>query len=699
MTLTGQVWRKEQASEYQILYLRNTSIICQEQNVQEPCVMIYDDSGEKLRVGNIVKVSGRLSFFEDERNPGGFSQRSYYRIRKIAVYLWSDRVECVKDEVFPMREALDDLRSRWRELLIEQTGEADAGILCAMLLGEKRQMDAEVKELYQMNGIAHILAISGLHLSFVGLGFYRFVRRMTGSYPLGGIAGMSFLLLYILMIGASVSAVRAVIMFCIRVGADMSGRVCDAPTSAAVAAVGVILWRPLSFYDAGFQLSFGAVGGIIFLQPLLAGKRKPESGRKRRAGMIRDSLAASLSVQLVTLPVILYHYNEFPVYSVLLNLMVIPLMSLLLALGFLGSLLCLVWEPAGGLCLSLCGSILKLYEFLCGCISHLPLHRVISGEPEIGGIAVYYLCLLVLGLAMYEKARRGICFAAAAVGALALLLACPAVNHRGLEVTFLDVGQGDGIFIRERGGLTCLIDGGSSDNSSVGRYCIEPFLKARGVSDLDYIFVTHGDNDHISGLKELVERRSVSVEIGCIVFPERQVWDEGLEELCTLAQSLGIRTAQIHPGQKVTGKELTIGCLCPDGNILQKTGNEASLVLEAIYGELDILLTGDVEGLGEELLTELLEKEYDVLKAAHHGSRNSTGEAFLNKVRPDLAIISAGRDNRYGHPHSETLERLEKAGAVVLNTADSGAIILRMTGKEVENLKIIQYNRFYEKFE
>lgn len=699
VTVTGQVYQKEQASEYQIVYLKNTSIIYREQNVQEPYVMIYDRGEEKLRVGNIVKVSGRLSFFENERNPGGFSQKNYYRVKKIAAYLWSDRVECVKDEVFPVRDALDTLRRRWRKLLTEQAGEEDAGILSAMILGEKKQMDTEVKELYQTNGIAHILAISGLHLSFVGLGFYRFVRRATGSYPLGGIAGMSFLLLYILMIGTSVSAVRAVIMFCIRVGADMSGRVCDAPTSAAVAAVGVILWRPLSFYDAGFQLSFGAVGGIIFLQPLLAGRRNEKNGRKQRKGMLTDSLAASLSVQLVTLPVILYHYNEFPIYSVLLNLIVIPLMSVLLALGFLGSLLCLVWEPAGGLCLSICGGILKLYEILCAGASHLPLHRVVPGKPEIVGVAVYYLCLLVLGFAAYGKAQRKICLAAAAVGGLALALACPAVNYRGLEVTFLDVGQGDGIFIRERGGVTCLIDGGSSDTSGVGKYCIEPFLRARGVSSVDYAFVTHGDSDHISGLRELIERQNVGVEIGCIVFPDRRVWDANLEELCLLAQSREIRTATILPGQQITGKDLTIECLGPDGGELGETGNGASLILSASYGELDILFTGDVEGQGEMLLTETVQRQYEVLKVSHHGSRNSTGEDLLERILPKLAIISAGRDNQYGHPHSETLERLDHVGAVALSTADCGAIILKTSGKEVANLQIIQYNRVYEKFE
>lgn len=481
----------------------------------------------------------------------------------------------------------------------------------------------------------------------------------------------------------------------------MSGRVYDAPTAVAAAAAVVILWRPFSFYDAGFQLSFGAVCGIIFLYPLVseeeAGYRNSAVKEKRntRSSLlsgIKDSFTASICIQAATLPAILFHYYEFPVYSVLLNLIVIPLMSLLLVSGFAGSFLCLFWPGGGILCMQLCGLILKLYERLCRGIGLLPKHQLITGKPEVFGIIVYctglLLCLLLLHGKICRAARAG----AYTVGMLALIFSCPAVNHKGLEAVFLDVGQGDGIFIRERGGITCLIDGGSSDVSKVGKYRIEPFLKARGVSEIDYAFVTHGDSDHISGLEELLERQDIGVRISCVVFPEQELWDEKLESLCLLAREYGTRTAVMHPGQRLEGKKLILGCIAPDGEKLAETGNAASLVLEGTYGELDILFTGDVEGEGENLLTEILEKEYEVLKVAHHGSKNSTNEKFLEIVHPKLAVISAGRDNRYGHPHEETLVKLEKEGAAVLITAQSGAVILKAKGKDAADLKITQYN-------
>ncbi|MCI9271461.1 MAG: DNA internalization-related competence protein ComEC/Rec2 [Dorea sp.] len=696
----------EQADNYQILYLRNNSIYVQtdhrqEQIVQEPYVMIYEDGGSRLRLGNTVQVMGELCFFEEERNPGGFSQKDYYQVKRIAAYLWSSQVQRLDGRVFLLRDLLYRFRLQWEKQLMETAGEEEGGVLCAILLGNKKEINDNIKQIYQMGGLSHILAISGLHLSFVGLGFYRMLRRLTGSYALGGAFGMAFLLLYIIMIGSSVSAVRALIMFCIRVGADMSGRVYDAPTAVAAAAAGVILWRPFSFYDAGFQLSFGAVCGIIFLYPLVseeeAGYRNSAVKEKRntRSSLlsgIKDSFTASICIQAATLPAILFHYYEFPVYSVLLNLIVIPLMSLLLVSGFAGSFLCLFWPGGGILCMQLCGLILKLYERLCRGICLLPKHQLITGKPEVFGIIVYctglLLCLLLLHGKICRAARAG----AYTVGMLALIFSCPAVNHKGLEAVFLDVGQGDGIFIRERGGITCLIDGGSSDVSKVGKYRIEPFLKARGVSEIDYAFVTHGDSDHISGLEELLERQDIGVRISCVVFPEQELWDEKLESLCLLAREYGTRTAVMHPGQRLEGKKLILGCIAPDGEKLAETGNAASLVLEGTYGELDILFTGDVEGEGENLLTEILEKEYEVLKVAHHGSKNSTNEKFLEIVHPKLAVISAGRDNRYGHPHEETLVKLEKEGAAVLITAQSGAVILKAKGKDAADLKITQYN-------
>ena len=228
-----------------------------------------------------------------------------------------------------------------------------------------------------------------------------------------------------------------------------------------------------------------------------------------------------------------------------------------------------------------------------------------------------------------------------------------------LTTVVLDVGQGDGIFMRGPEGGTYLVDGGSSDVNKVGQYRLEPFLKSQGVGMLDYVLISHGDNDHMNGVGELIERQNIGVKIGTLVLPVKEVWDEALEELARKARNRGIRVVMIEPGLSIREGEMMLTCIQPGnmeiksedaesrqtnavpgtGSTGLKPGNEASMVLAVQYGEFDMLLTGDVEGEGEMQLIKQLEESYldctwEVLKVAHHGSKNSSAKEFLRQVQP-----------------------------------------------------------------
>lgn len=712
--ITGQVYRKEKASDYQILYLKNISVTYQKKSIQESKIIIYDSNqNTDIKIGNRIQCTGAVDYFESATNPGNFDRKFYYQKQNIHAYMWADAIEVVDTKEFVLRNMLCELRERWSTHFLETMGEKNGGILCAMLLGEKAFMDIEVKELYQLNGIAHILAISGLHLSFIGHGFYQMVRRTSGSYLIGGIAGLFFMSLYILMIGMSVSALRAVVMFVLRVIADMSGRVYDPLTAVSLAAVLVILWRPLSFYDGGFQLSFGAIIGILFVNPLIEGALRSDekmeekaltqvkqgtgalgnlvSGIKKRSfDFCVSSLLANFSIQLLTLPVLLYHYYEFPLYSFLINMIVVPMMSVVLFLALAGSVVGMMPVGTANVLLRCCGVIFDGYEWLCEQTLRIPLGRIVTGQPTFLGITLYYL--LVAGfvglLVLAKKKAKPWMLSTVLAGCLCLFVGCPFISHKGLEVTMLDVGQGDCIFLREKN-FACLIDGGSSSVKNLGKYRIESFLKCKGVQSLDCVFISHGDQDHISGIQEMLERQKEGVEIEYLVLPVESVWDESLLELARRAKDNGTKVVVMAAGDLVGYGELKIECLYPAVN--QKSGskvnagievgNASSMVLDVTYGELDMLFTGDVEGAGEEAVCKLLDKQYEVLKVAHHGSKNSSSEEFLEKVNPMIGLISAGKDNSYGHPHDETLERLEKVGSKIFSTQESGAITIRADGE------------------
>ena len=248
--------------------------------------------------------------------------------------------------------------------------------------------------------------------------------------------------------------------------------------------------------------------------------------------------------------------------------------------------------------------------------------------------------------------------------------------HRPVEVTFLDVGQGDAVFLRTDAGTTCLIDGGSTTVSDVGTYRLLPFLKSRGVSSLDYLFLSHMDADHINGAEELLKDqfRGIPIRHLCL---SALPGDETRERLEKEARLFGTELCYISRGTVFREKGAEIRCLSPVKDQKKEDENENSEVLMVEISGLRILFTGD---LGEEGEQELLEAGTDlraaVLKVGHHGSRFSTGEDFLEAVSPGFAVISCAEDNRYGHPAPETVERLERAGCRIFYTMKSGAVTL-----------------------
>ncbi len=701
IVLTGRVYKKQVRESFQILYLKDNSIENQEQSFKESRALVYNEAKEEIHIGQTVRIAGEAFFFEPAYNPGNFDQKLYYRKQGIHGAVWAEDAQVVDSSVCPLADGLYELRIAWKSLFLRHMPEENGTALSAMILGEKAEMDKDLKELYQANGIGHVLAISGLHLSFIGVGLYQLLRRATGSYKMGGAAGISFLLLYVLLIGFTVSAVRALVMFLFRVGADMAGRHYDAPTALSVAASIVLLWRPLSLYDGGFWLSFGAALAILAVVPAIQQSAYPKGGREHVWNMALQGLTASVGINLSILPILLYYFFEFPLYSFLLNLFVIPLMSVLLLLGLAGSLFVLWLPPVSGLLFLICRGIFWVYEMSCKITLCLPGARLVIGRPGIWQIAVYYgILLLVVGLLRYGKAQKLI-QSVKWIRRLAVLLWAAGIimltarfgETEKITAVILDVGQGDGIFMRGPKGGTYLIDGGSSDVKKVGQYRLESFLKSQGAGRLDYVLVSHGDSDHMNGVEELIERQDIGVKIGTLALPAQEAWDEALAGLAEKAESYGVRVAVIEPGQNIREGEMTVTCIQPgnmemEGDAGLEPGNAASMVLAVRYGGFDMLLTGDVEGEGERRLANILEEQYqdrtwEVLKVAHHGSKNSSTEELLQQVRPAYAFISAGRENRYGHPHKETIERLTDVGSKVYSTQENGAITVEVEDGEI----------------
>lgn len=679
--LSGQVLQKNQNN----LYLSEVSILNQELSNQFPIqsVICYTNKEEnEAKLGSTVYIRGKLMDFSSATNPGEFNAKLYYSTLGVDVSIKECEVLWESTTYSFLYESLWNLKQRCEKKLEEYLEEQDAAILKTILLGEKGVLDKDIKGLYKQGGIIHILAISGLHISILGTGLYKLLRK--SGIPLWGsvIISVIMILLYGMMTRAGVSAYRAIGMFLIRMLAEIVGRAYDTQTALGVLLLFMVMENPLYLYHSGFLLSFSSVLGICVIQSALG---KGQNQRKYREGIkkwvitfkegVYQSGIAGISVTLATLPVLLMYFYEIPLYGNLLNLIVLPLMPILMFLG-----IGIIIIP-GGIWTELISYpihiILLVYQKLCLGSEKLPLHNIILGKPKNWQICVYIFILtcLVIG-----KKRIKPCIKRVAVLLGVILLSIR--PRAGLEVTFLDVGQGDCICIQTQNYKNYLVDGGSSSKSKIGEYQIVPFLKYKGISIIDGIFLTHSDEDHVNGIRQIIES-NVGIPITKIILPEiaDSCKSEAYIELENLIRQSGIPLYYIKKGIAWEEGDLEILCLHPPAQYDKSNANAYSQVLFLKNKDFTILLTGDIEADGEVALTEELVRQkisdVSLLKVAHHGSKNSTETEFLEVVTPQVAIISCGKTNAYGHPHKELIERLEAYDAKIISTQQSGAISIK----------------------
>lgn len=685
--ITGTVCEKEltKEGEKRILCLEDitfTGVPLSEQEWEKVICYLAEDSKE-AKLGSRVLVKGYAGGFDQATNPGQFDMQRYYRTEGISFRMSKAYILAESASYSRFREELYKLRKRMAEVLDENLAEEDAGIVKTMLLGSKGTIDSELKSLYQRNGIAHILAISGLHISLLGMGAYDLLKRLGLPVRICALAAGIFMFCYGIMTGFSVSMLRAVIMFLLHMLSKMVKRTYDMLTAAAVAAVLILAEQPLYLYDGGFVFSFGTVAGIGLVMPVL-------TETQGSLPLPFRSLLSGLAMAAVSYPIYLWFYYQFPPYSILLNLLVIPLMSFLMASGLVILGLSALGTELIVFPSFLIHGILKIYRFSCDICERLPGHTFTPGKPSAWQIVVYLLLLLGLvvwyGLKKKEfslKCRWGI-----------LLIAVVILSIRpwnALEITFLDVGQGDCIYIKSRTGNCYLVDGGSTSVSEVGTYRILPFLKYQGAAKLKAVIVTHPDEDHINGILTLLtmgEKQGIQIESLILPEIEQQLENDSYRELEEAAAKAQIPVLYICAGDGIADGEMRIKCLNPVPGTDYKEPNEYSVVLELTEGKFRALFTGDAEKEGEQMILEEFAKRsaeisVTVLKVAHHGSRYATSEKMLALIKPQVSVISCGKKNVYGHPHEQTLQRLKESGSIIFSTPQNGAVTVKMEDEEI----------------
>lgn len=708
----GKIYKIENTAFGTNIYLKGVEVEDGEKSVSVKRIFVNTEKIPNVKIGNIIKVRGKLRQFEEAANKGNFDSKKYYLSLGFYGKIEAGTIEVINSDYSGIRQGLYEMRmeiiERLEKLCSDNNGifsiiNNKNGIIGAIILGDKTDLDSDIKELYSVSGIAHILAISGLHISFIGMAIYRLLRRRF-RFLFSAAVSIPVVLSFGIMSGFGISTIRAIIMFILKIIGEVLGRKYDAITAISLAGLVLLVQNPFVVYNSGFQMSFGAIIAIVLILPIVEEILNTDN-------KIIKVLSANFTISLVMNPILAWNYYELPTFSFLLNIVVVPLMSVVIVSSIVGIFCsCIMFGFGKVVIFPGCG-ILELYTFLCNIINKSSVASIVVGQPKVTIIIVYYAILLVVlfglknirtkytraekerniikketGLVLEKKAKKERRIKgqnvklrlACIVGFLLLNCLIYYIPNPGFYITFINVGQGDGILIHGDNGTKVMVDGGSTSEKQVAKNCIVPYLKAEGIGTIDYSIITHTDKDHISGILEILENNNSNrIRIKNLVMPDINMKDDTYNELIEKAKLKKINVLYIKKGDTLSLGKTKIKCIYPETTTTASDKNDYCTVLSVKNKTSKILLTGDISKEIEEKIKDEIEENYTVLKVAHHGSNYSSSEKFLKKVNPKYSIISVGKNNSYGHPGNETMERLRKQGGVIYRTDEKGGITIR----------------------
>lgn len=666
----------------------------------EGLALVKADRYPQRRYGDRVRIEGLLEtppVFE------GFSYRDYLARQGIHSLIRRAEVTFLaENEANRLLYHLFEFKRYAQSTIARLLPEPQAALLTGILLGVETGIPSNLMDDFAATGTTHIIAISGFNITiisgiFAGLAQQLFGKRRALWIAIAGVA------VYTIFVGASAAVVRAAVMGVLYLVGQYAGRATFAPVSLAAAGIAMTAWNPHTLWDVGFQLSFAATAGLVLCtEPLerffeRALSRLTSAERARRiVNLISEALIVTLAAQITTTPIILHYFGRLSLVALLSNFFILPAQPGVMIWGGIAALLGLIIRPLGRVVGWIAWVFLTYTIEVVRVTARVPFA---STPAQMKGWMVFVYYGLLGGVTWWlgkpreqrkellGRLRSG--FLArlkvkVLIGAAAVLLVLGFFAWRSLpdgrlHVSFLDVGQGDAVFVQTPSGRQMLIDGGPSESvllSQLGRQM--PFWDR----SLDVVVLTHPDSDHITGLIPVMERYRVDA----VVFREMGCEEEICEYWRELLRAEGARVHRGEAGLGIMldeGLEMTV--LHPGANLVEGSGtgfNNNSIVARLTYGQASVLLPGDIEAEVErELVEETAPLDSTVLKVAHHGSCSSTTQEFLDTVNPELVVISVGAENDFGHPCPDVLDRLE--GLPVYRTDRHGVVELVSDGRQM----------------
>ena len=629
-----------------------------------------DEPLPTIRIGDKISAGGNLKLLTDYKNPGLIDNVTRMKANGITARMSASKngitVEAVSGNFYTkFLRGIAAVRKHYRESMAQVMAREDAAALFAMLFGGYAGLNPELVEDFQTTGIVHILSVSGSHMTMLSAATSTVCKSC--HVPKGATFILGFLIIgtYAILSALLPQVVRSASMGVLIFFAKTLDAEAEGARLLTLTAIAMLFYQPLLLFDVSFQLSFTSTAGLMYLSPNL------KTRLERLPKFFAEAASMTLGAQLASLPVIVWYFNQLSLSSVLANAFVMPLLELVIVGGLLGGLIAAIAPFAGKIFFVVMAMIFDTGAELNRIFAKLPLSAV--QVPTLGLTAgfLYYVALIL---------RRPIILLP-----IIFLLAINISRPNGeLEVSFVDVGQGDCAVVVTPHGKCMIFDAGGVREKmfDIGGRVVVPYLKHENIRAVDKIFLTHAHEDHAGGAGSVIKK-----------FPVDEIITAG-ESKADYAAVFGIAQEllpKMHVAQ--TGEVFTIDGVQVEVLFAPKvgSGNEISNVYRIRYGDVTFLITGDlIKDVEAQILSAGIDVSSTVLKVAHHGSATSSSEEFLRAVKPKCAVICVGYGNTFGHPRAEVLERLENLPTKIFRTDRDGLIKFRTDGKHLHVETFVQ---------
>ena len=677
---------------------------------------------DDVKYGDIIYIKGEYKRPDIQRNYCGFDYNEYLKTKDI---IGTINVQEYKIQNSPktvettFHNYIQNIKNKINDILSPKV----SGVFIGIVLGDRTYIDDQTTENFKNANLTHILAVSGMHMTFLILSVSLFFKNLIGkrnSY----IFSLFVITIYVGITGFSASILRSAIMGILVLVSKIIYRKNDIWNALAFSLLLILINNPFYLFDIGLQLSYGGTIGILLFQKVIYDffKYRIYKIKKIRQFATRkiiyfinkmlDIISVTLSAQLVILPIMIYNFHTFSVYFLISNILASIIVEPLFIISLIFLMLVIISQPLATL-LSFIVEIIYLILIWISYIGMLPYSQILIVRPYTFLVIVYFLLSLLICIfyrlrtnplrsfsymrfrnlkfwLLYKfKLKKKILV----LLILFSIICCKCFYFffpNNLKIYFVDVGQGDCTYIETPLGKKMLIDGGGSDfsNFDVGKQTLVPYLLNRRVKKIDFVFISHFDSDHVGGILTVLEE----IYVEKVIIPKQFENSENYKKFLNIIMEKNINVQIVLLGDKIyIEKNLFVTILYPKEEFINENVlNNNSMVFKLNYNNFSILFTGDIEKIAEEDILKNINSKMlksNILKVAHHGSKTSTIEKFLELVSPQIALIGVGKDNSFGHPSDEIVERLKNRNVDIYRTDQMGEICIEITREGFSNIK------------